>query len=218
MTTDVFAIRNSVYIETYGSVVILRLTRYSSPTRSCSCFRIVLTAWKILALFLGCLVSSRALHIIHDVDLTPGLGHVQDEKAHTVAITSRFSQVTVLSVSVEDDDMLLLTLYCQPIAQRDSTGGGLWHPDAEPLARLRSNIDRKPSKIKRVLTLPGIRKDFFDGISDNEKKAVKAFLKNNQEDMLKRKPKVSFRDYRNVQLCNNHCLSVSKQTTKPNSS
>lgn len=67
----------------------------------------------------------------------------------------------------------------------------MWHPDAEPLARLRNNIDRKPSKIKRVLTHPSIRKDFFGGIPDNEKKAVKAFIQNNQEGMLKTKPKVS---------------------------
>ena len=69
-------------------------------------------------------------------------------------------------------------------------GGGLWHPDALPLAALRRNIDQRPHKIKDVLTQPGLRKDFFGGVPDRQELAVKAFIDNNREGMLKTKPKV----------------------------
>lgn len=69
-------------------------------------------------------------------------------------------------------------------------GGGLWMPEAAPLAQVRRNIDRKPNQIKRVLTDAGMRKEFFGGIGNDEKKAVKAFCSQNSEYALKTKPKV----------------------------
>lgn len=69
--------------------------------------------------------------------------------------------------------------------------GGLWQPEAAPLAKLRNNIDRKPHKIKSVLAGAGLRKDFLDGVANNEQKVVKAFVEKNKESMLKTKPKVS---------------------------
>lgn len=73
------------------------------------------------------------------------------------------------------------------------TGGGHWQPDAAALSKLRQDIDRKPHKIKAVLTNEHIRKAFLGGVQDNEKKAVKAFtsLTSNQSTALKRNPKVS---------------------------
>ncbi|MCJ1485522.1 hypothetical protein MMC06_005697 [Schaereria dolodes] len=68
-------------------------------------------------------------------------------------------------------------------------GGGIWHPEAAPLALLRRDVDRKSHKLKAVLTNPGIRKEFLSGAPDNEKKSVKAFIAQNGENMLKTKPK-----------------------------
>ena len=56
---------------------------------------------------------------------------------------------------------------------------------------MRRDIDRKPHKIKRVLTDARIRKAFFGGVTENEKKAVQAFVGQNAENALKTKPKVS---------------------------
>lgn len=72
-------------------------------------------------------------------------------------------------------------------------GGGLWCPEAQPLSLLRRDIDRKPHKIKRVLTDKGIRKAFLGGVADDDKKAVKAFTNQseNKSTALKKHPKVS---------------------------
>ena len=64
-------------------------------------------------------------------------------------------------------------------------------PEAAPLRLLRRDIDRKPYKIKQVLTDTGIRKHVFGGIPKDEKKAVRVFASQNTENALKTKPKVS---------------------------
>ena len=66
-------------------------------------------------------------------------------------------------------------------------------PEAAPLALLRTDIDRKPHGLKRVLMEPGIRKEVLGGIPKDEKKAVKAFISQNGENALKTKPKVSLK-------------------------
>lgn len=63
-------------------------------------------------------------------------------------------------------------------------------PEAEPLALLRRDVDRKSHKIKRVLLDTGLRNEFFGGIPKNERKVVKAFVNQNSENALKTKPKV----------------------------
>lgn len=70
-------------------------------------------------------------------------------------------------------------------------GGGLWMPEAQALAAMRRDIDRKPHKIKRVLTDAGLRKHFFGGVADDERQGVKAFVEQNAENALKTRPKVS---------------------------
>ena len=67
----------------------------------------------------------------------------------------------------------------------------MWMPEAAPLALLRRSVDRKPHKIKAVLTDAKIRKEILGGIPNDEKKAVKAFVAQNTENALKTKPKVS---------------------------
>lgn len=63
-------------------------------------------------------------------------------------------------------------------------------PEAQPLSLLRRDIDRKPEKIRKVLTGPGMRKHILGGIANDEKKAIKAFAGQNQDNALKTKPKV----------------------------
>ena len=64
-------------------------------------------------------------------------------------------------------------------------------PEAAPLAALRRDIDRRPHRIKAILTEAGLRKEFFGGIGKDEKKAMRAFAALNSGNALKTKPKVS---------------------------
>ncbi|KAL8933006.1 MAG: hypothetical protein Q9211_006016 [Gyalolechia sp. 1 TL-2023] len=68
-------------------------------------------------------------------------------------------------------------------------GGGLWCPEAAPLAAMRHAIDRKSHRLKTVLMEPSMRKEFLGGIPKDEKKAVGAFCDHNRENALKTKPK-----------------------------
>lgn len=63
-------------------------------------------------------------------------------------------------------------------------------PEASNLALLRENIDQNSVRLKAVLREEGLRREFFKGIPDDERKAVKAFVSQNQESALKTKPKV----------------------------
>lgn len=92
-------------------------------------------------------------------------------------------------------------------------GGGYWQPDAPALSKLRRDIDRKPHKIKAVLTNELIRKAFLGNVKHDEKKAVKAFvnLSSNKSTALKRNPKVSKRFHMNKHaslLCHTIFLST----------
>lgn len=71
-------------------------------------------------------------------------------------------------------------------------GGGLWHPDASHLAKLRASIDERPRRWRRVLLEDGFRATFLPGAKrGDEKSCLKAFCKANVENALKTKPKVS---------------------------
>jgi uncharacterized protein (DUF2461 family) len=72
-----------------------------------------------------------------------------------------------------------------------SAAGGLWQPDSQQLHAMREDIDAHPNRIKAVLRQPGIRKDYLEGVADDEKKALKKFLEKNKESALKVAPKVS---------------------------
>lgn len=69
----------------------------------------------------------------------------------------------------------------------------MWQPDAEPLRKLRREIDRKPHKIKQILTAERLRTEFLGRAPNDEKKVIKAFigLTANASTALKRHPKVS---------------------------
>jgi hypothetical protein len=69
-------------------------------------------------------------------------------------------------------------------------GGGLWHPEAGPIAAMRRDIDRHPRRIKDVLLDAGMRREFLGNVAKNDAKAVKAFVSGNSENALKVRPKV----------------------------
>ncbi len=70
-------------------------------------------------------------------------------------------------------------------------GGGLWHPEAQALAKLRASVDERPHRIRRVLTDPEFVRIFFpNAVGKKEDKVLKAFADKNQENALKIRPKV----------------------------
>ncbi|KAL2007535.1 hypothetical protein VTN00DRAFT_8973 [Thermoascus crustaceus] len=89
-------------------------------------------------------------------------------------------------------------------------GSGLWMPEASKLALLREDIDRNSRRIKAVLNDAGMRREFFKGIPDDEEKAVKAFVSQNQESALKTKPKGYEQDNENIELLRLRNFTVGK--------
>lgn len=83
------------------------------------------------------------------------------------------------------------------------TGSGLWQPEADKLALLREDIDHNSHRLKAVLRRPDMRREFFNGIPDDEKKAVQAFVSQNKESALKTKPKVGTA----LSRCSSHRLA-----------
>lgn len=75
-------------------------------------------------------------------------------------------------------------------------GAGLWCPEAAPLALLRAAVDRKSHRLKEVLMNERIRHEFMNGVRAKESECVKKFIAMNQENALKRKPKVMLSYYR----------------------
>ncbi|KAI4094961.1 MAG: hypothetical protein L6R37_007148, partial [Teloschistes peruensis] len=73
-------------------------------------------------------------------------------------------------------------------------GGGLWCPEAAPLAALRRMIDKKARKLTEVLMAPAMRREFLgrggprDG--DDEANVIGAFCKMNEGNALKTRPKL----------------------------
>ncbi|KAI9768938.1 MAG: hypothetical protein M1840_004534 [Geoglossum simile] len=68
--------------------------------------------------------------------------------------------------------------------------GGLYMPEASSLALIRREIDRKPSKLKRILRDAGLRREFLDNAPDNDREVVKEFVGGSSANALKTKPKV----------------------------
>ena len=80
-----------------------------------------------------------------------------------------------------------------------------------PLALMRKDVDLKSHKIKAVLTAPELRKEFFGGIANDEKKAVKAFVGMNTENMLKTKPKGYEKENPNIDLLKLRNYTIGKK-------
>jgi sulfur carrier protein ThiS len=71
------------------------------------------------------------------------------------------------------------------------SAGGLWMPEAQYLTALRADINRRPQRLKQALRSEGMRREFLEGVEDDERKVVKEFVAQNSENALKTKPKVS---------------------------
>ncbi|RDA88041.1 hypothetical protein CP532_5308 [Ophiocordyceps camponoti-leonardi (nom. inval.)] len=96
-------------------------------------------------------------------------------------------------------------LHCEPGSS--FFAGGLWHPEAQSVARLRHSIDRRPARWRRVLDEPLLRKYFFPGVkaAAGPEAAVKAFVDMNQDNALKKRPmgyEVTHRDIELLKLRN----------------
>ncbi|OJK02039.1 hypothetical protein ASPACDRAFT_40861 [Aspergillus aculeatus ATCC 16872] len=89
-------------------------------------------------------------------------------------------------------------VHCQPGAS--FVGSGLWAPEADRLARLRQDIDRRSHRLKKILRAPKMRQEIFRGIPDDDEKAVEALVSHNKESALKTKPKGYDADNENIQL------------------
>ncbi|KAI6082932.1 hypothetical protein F4821DRAFT_245784 [Hypoxylon rubiginosum] len=91
-------------------------------------------------------------------------------------------------------------------------GGGLWHPDAPSLAKLRASVDERPHRIRRVLTNPAFRKTFLPGAkTGSEKAVVTAFAAANKENALKTKPKGFNPDHRDIELLKLRNYTIGKK-------
>ena len=101
--------------------------------------------------------------------------------------------------------------YVQVQPNGSFVGAGVWHPEAPPLALMRKDVDLKSHKIKAVLTAAELRKEFFGGIANDEKKAVKAFVGMNAENMLKTKPKGYEKENPNIDLLKLRNFTIGKK-------
>ncbi|KAK2599697.1 hypothetical protein N8I77_011429 [Diaporthe amygdali] len=91
-------------------------------------------------------------------------------------------------------------------------GGGLWHPDASHLAKLRASIDERPRRWRRVLLEDSFRATFLPGAKrGDEKSCLKAFCKANTENALKTKPKGFDADHRDIELLKLRNFTVGKK-------
>ncbi|GFF56204.1 hypothetical protein IFM61606_05341 [Aspergillus udagawae] len=89
-------------------------------------------------------------------------------------------------------------------------GSGLWQPEADKLALLREDIDHNSHRLKAVLRRPDMRREFFKGIPDDEKKAIQAFVSQNKESALKTKPKGYEADNENIELLRLRSFTIGK--------
>ncbi|MBE3050369.1 DUF2461 family protein [Candidatus Bathyarchaeota archaeon] len=71
-------------------------------------------------------------------------------------------------------------------------GGGIYHPEADAIHKVRSSIDERPRRWRRILSEPGLKKQFLPSATKSSKPeaALKAFAEKNKEGALKTRPKV----------------------------
>ncbi|KAM3427609.1 hypothetical protein MY4824_009331 [Beauveria thailandica] len=83
-------------------------------------------------------------------------------------------------------------------------GGGLWHPEAAHVQRMRRSIDRHPERWRAVLGEERFRRVFFPDVVVGKEKGVeavvKAFVGKNQMNALKKKPMGYDATHRDIEL------------------
>ncbi|KAJ5612156.1 Conserved hypothetical protein CHP02453 [Penicillium lagena] len=92
-------------------------------------------------------------------------------------------------------------------------GGGLWHPEADSLAALREDIDENADRWKELLRAPGMRREFLNGVADDDDAVVKAFAYHNRDSALKTKPKGYEADNKNIQLLRLRSFTLGRPVT-----
>lgn len=84
-------------------------------------------------------------------------------------------------------------IHCEPGSS--FIGGGLWHPEAQYVQKLRRSIDRHPTRWRRALNDELFKSVFLPAVKPGAgaEAAVKAFVQRNKENALKKKPMVRCR-------------------------
>ncbi|KAF2753298.1 hypothetical protein EJ05DRAFT_210281 [Pseudovirgaria hyperparasitica] len=92
-------------------------------------------------------------------------------------------------------------------------GSGVWLPEADKLAALRRDVDRKPHRLKNVLLQERIRSEILTVNSADEKKVVRTFVSQgmNKESALRTKPKGYENDHENIELLRLRNFTISKK-------
>lgn len=70
--------------------------------------------------------------------------------------------------------------------------GGIFAPNAQQLQSIRSSIDERPRRWRRILNENSLKQSFMPGIKtgSREEDALKYFVRENKDSALKTKPKV----------------------------
>ena len=79
-------------------------------------------------------------------------------------------------------------IHCEP--GNVFVGGGLWHPEAGHIQKLRASIDERPRRWRRVLMDEAFRRTFLPKAKNTEESVIKTFTEENKGNALKTKPKV----------------------------
>lgn len=81
-------------------------------------------------------------------------------------------------------------IHCEP--GHTFIGGGLWHPEAQYVQKLRRSIDRHPERWREAFSDPLLQKTCFPDVkkSAGVEGVIKAFVAKNQSNALKKKPMV----------------------------
>lgn len=95
------------------------------------------------------------------------------------------------------------------------TGGGCWHPDAQPLVAMRRSIDRHPDRLRTVLMEPQMRKEFLANASKKDADVINAFIssRSNAESALKTKPKGFDADHKDILLLRLRSFTIGRKLT-----
>ncbi|TLS24327.1 hypothetical protein PpBr36_08445 [Pyricularia pennisetigena] len=103
-------------------------------------------------------------------------------------------------------------LHCEP-GGRSFAGGGLWHPEAESLRRLRASIDERPRRWRKALVEDDrLRRTFLPKAKKGDEKSIfKAFAAANANDALKKKPRDYPQDHRYIELLKLRSFTISKK-------
>lgn len=103
-------------------------------------------------------------------------------------------------------------IHCEPGGQ-SFIGGGLWHPEAGHVQKMRRSIDRHPERWREVLDDAEFRRVFFPGVkpAQGAEAVVKAFVGKNQMGALKKKPMVSTETLKKREKGDAICLEFERE-------